>query len=63
MVAVGANTLKIFDLKEDYRELIEARVAEQATLYSLDTGNFSSKVVFGGKGGNTYYVNVNTHVE
>lgn len=63
VVAVGANVLKMFDLREDYRELLEARVGEQNTLYSLDTGNFSQKVVFGGKGGHTYYLNVNTHVE
>lgn len=55
--------MKMFDLKEDFRELMEVKVAEYATLYSLDNGNFSSKIVFGGKGGHTYYLNVNTHAD
>lgn len=63
VVAVGGNSMKMFDLREDFRELMEVRVGDHTTLYSMDNGNFSSKLVFGGKGGLTYYLNVNTHAE
>lgn len=63
VVAAGGNSVKMFDMREDYRELMEVKVADQSTLYSLDNGNFSSKLVFAGKGGNTYYLNVNSHTE
>ena len=55
--------MKIFDAREDFRELMEAKVAEASTVYSVDNGNFSNKLVFGCKGGNTYYLNINSHTE
>lgn len=61
MAAAGANSVKLFDVREDFRELMEAKASEGSTIYSVDNGNFSNKLVFGCKGGNTYYLNVNSH--
>lgn len=54
-VAAGGQQMKMFSLN-DGSEMLEVRVEEEVTLYTLDSAHSSNKYLTGGNSGAMYYM-------